>query len=168
MVTSGLLEMQVREDQELLREKVKHLSGDTGIERMEFALSETRSRYFQAKENGSPVESPITQFISPSPPSSSGGPYVTSSEKVSDLAGGIETPRRVVRTLFKEDGASSSSGSSFSAPRSSLDNQLGSADENLIAENELIVNEFLHEQRQAFSDRLSVTDEAQKSIKVSH
>ena len=49
--------MQVMEDQKLLREKVQHLSGDAGIERMECALYETRSKYFQAKESGSPMPS---------------------------------------------------------------------------------------------------------------
>jgi hypothetical protein len=63
-----IVSIQVTEDQKLLREKVQHLSGDAGIERMEIALSETRSRYFQAKENGSPVGSPIIHFLSPSMP----------------------------------------------------------------------------------------------------
>ncbi|KAG7977724.1 hypothetical protein I3843_05G045700 [Carya illinoinensis] len=161
------IQKQVTEDQRLLREKVRHLSGDVGIERMESALSETRSKYFQAKENGSPIESPITQFISPSPPSSSGGPsYVASSDKVSVVGGSVEQPSRVVRTLFKEDDASSTGGFGFSSHRISLDRQLGSSDENLIPENELIVNEFLHEQRPTFNDSLSATDEDQKNIKV--
>ncbi|KAG6711367.1 hypothetical protein I3842_05G049500 [Carya illinoinensis] len=161
------IQKQVTEDQRLLREKVRHLSGDVGIERMESALSETRSKYFQAKENGSPIESPITQFISPSPPSSSGSPsYVASSDKVSVVGGSVEQPSHVVRTLFKEDHASSTRGFDFSSHRSSLDRQLGSSDENLIPENELIVNEFLHEQRPTFNDSLSATDEDQKNIKV--
>lgn len=163
----GFLELQVTEDQRLLREKVRHLSGDAGIERMESALSETRSKYFQAKENGSPIESPIAHFISPSPSSSSGDPtYVASSDKVSVVGESVERPSRVVRTLFKEDDASSTRGFGFSSHRSSLDRQLGSSDENLISENELIVNEFLHEQRHAFNDSLSATDEDQKNIKV--
>lgn len=162
----GFFELQVTEDQKLLREKVKHLGGDAGIERMESALSETRFKYFQAKESGSPVDSSITQFISPSPPNSSSGPSsVASSEKSSNLAEGIERPSRVVRSLFKED--STSRGFGFSANRSSLDSQLGLSDKKLITENELIVNEFIHEQRHASSDSLSVTDEDEK-IKVSY
>lgn len=164
----GFFEVQVTEDQKLLREKVKHLSGDAGIERMESALSETRFKYFQAKESGSPVDLPITQFISPSPPSSSSGPSsVASSEKSSNLAEGIERPSRVVRSLFKEDSTSPARGFGFSANRSSLDSQLGSSDKKLITENELIVNEYIHDQRHAASDSLSVTDEDDK-IKVSN
>jgi len=56
-------------------------------------------------------------------------------------------------------------GFGFSANRSSLDSQLGLSDKKLITENELIVNEFIHEQRHASSDSLSVTDEDEK-IKV--
>jgi hypothetical protein len=164
----GFFELQVTEDQKLLREKVKHLSGDAGIERMESALSETRFKYFQAKESGSPVDSPITQFISPSPPSSSSGPSsVASSEKSSNLAEGIERPSRVVRSLFKEGSTSLPRGFGFSASTSSLGSQLGSSDKKLVTENELIVNEFVHEQRHASSDSLSVTDEDDK-IKVSN
>lgn len=167
MVMFGFFEMQVTEDQKLLREKVKHLSGDAGIERMESALSETRSKYFQAKENGSPVGSPITHFISPSPPSSSAGPSSASSDKRSDLIEGIERPSRVVRSLFREDDTSPVKGFDVSAHRSSLDGQLGSSGKKLITENEMIVNEFLHEQRRSSSDISSVTDEDQKSMKVS-
>ena len=168
MVMFGFFEMQVTEDQKLLREKVKHLSGDAGIERMESALSETRSKYFQAKENGSPVGSPITHFISPSPPSSSAGPSSASSDKRSDLIEGIERPSRVVRSLFREDDTSPVKGFDVSAHRSSLDGQLGSLGKKLITENEMIVNEFLHEQRRSSSDISSVTDEDQKSMKVSN
>jgi len=46
----GFFELQVTEDQKLLREKVKHLGGDAGIERMESALSETRFKYFQSRK----------------------------------------------------------------------------------------------------------------------
>jgi hypothetical protein len=34
----------------LLREKVRHLSRDAGIERMESALTDTRSNFFESKE----------------------------------------------------------------------------------------------------------------------
>ncbi|XP_059451407.1 uncharacterized protein LOC132182231 isoform X1 [Corylus avellana] len=160
------IQKQVTEDQKLLREKVKHLSGDAGIERMESALSETRFKYFQAKESGSPVDLPITQYISPSPPSSSSGPSsVATSEKSSNVAEGTERPSRVVRSLFKEDSTSLPRGFGFSANRSSLDSQLGSSDKKLVTENELIVNEFIHEQRHDSSDSLSVTDE-DDNIKV--
>ncbi|EEF44550.1 hypothetical protein RCOM_1177000 [Ricinus communis] len=58
------IQKQVTEDQKLLREKIQHLSGDAGIERMEYILIETRSKYFQAKENGSPRGSPVANILS--------------------------------------------------------------------------------------------------------
>ncbi|MCL7025602.1 hypothetical protein MKW94_028977 [Papaver nudicaule] len=54
------IQNQIKEDQRLLREKVQHLSGDAGTERMESALSDTRSRFFEAKENGRPMDTPAT------------------------------------------------------------------------------------------------------------
>ena len=76
-------------------------------------------------------------------------------------------PNRVVRSLFKEDGTSPSENPGSSVPSSShSDAQLGSSSEKqLVTENELIVNEFLHEQR-GFVDSFSVIDEDQNSIKV--
>ncbi|KAJ6348438.1 hypothetical protein OIU76_004827 [Salix suchowensis] len=117
------IQKQVREDQKLLKEKVQHLSGDAGIERMEIALSETRSRYFQAKENGSPVGSPIIHFLSPSMPPSS------------------------------------------SVTGSANRNNSGSAVGKSITENELIINEFLHEQRDGFKGRFDLADKDENSLK---
>lgn len=158
------IQRQVVEDQKLLREKVRHLSGEAGIQRMEFSLSETRSKYFKAKENGSPVGSPITHILSPSslipdtPPTSSGDNEV-------DVPKG---PNHVVRSLFKEDNASSSTDSSFAVPiSSSLDARSSSSVEKaLVTENEQIVNEFLHEQSLAFVDRFSISEENQNDFKV--
>lgn len=155
--------MQVTEDQKLLREKVQHLSGNAGIERMECALSETRSKYFQAKENGSP----LVHFISPSIPSSTANPSIVSSDERSKSVENIERPSRVVRSLFKEDDTPPSIGLGSSTSRTNLDNELGSSVEKLVSENELIVNEFLHEQRHAFADIFKLTKEDQNSVKVS-
>ena len=149
--------MQVTEDQKLLREKVQHLSGDAGIERMESALSETRSRYF-----GSPVRSAITQSMSPSPTPLS--TVASSSERnISDESN--HKTSRVVRSLFKETDTSLG-GSSFLAPRTSSDSQMGSSSEKLITENEVIVNEFLHEHHRSFTDGFDVSDHIQNSIEV--
>ncbi|XWS67948.1 hypothetical protein CRYUN_Cryun04dG0048500 [Craigia yunnanensis] len=154
---------QVMEDQKLLREKVQHLSGDAGIERMECALSETRTKFFQAKESGSPLGSPITPFLSPNTDSSPVSPTARTDAR-SDLN---QMPNRVVRSLFKEDGTSPSEDSGSSVPSSShSDAQLGSfIEKQMVTENELIVNEFLHEQR-GFVDSFSIIDEDQNSIKA--
>ncbi|KAF9685015.1 hypothetical protein SADUNF_Sadunf03G0010300 [Salix dunnii] len=157
------IQKQVRDDQKLLKEKVQHLSGDAGIERMEIALSETRSRYFQAKENGSPVGSPIIHFLSPSmPPSSSvTGSGSANSNNVSD---GIERTNRVVRSLFREDTSAEKPASSATSS-SHFDGQSDSAVGNSITENELIINEFLHEQRHGFKGRFDLADKDENSLK---
>ncbi|XP_044489318.1 uncharacterized protein LOC123213797 isoform X2 [Mangifera indica] len=161
------IQKQVTEDQKLLREKVHHLGGEAGIERMEFALSETRSKYFEAKENGSPVGSPITNFLTPSPSSSPAvPPSVASVDSRSDLTEGVERPSTVVRSLFKEN-TSPPKGIGFSAPGNShKDGQLvSSVEKQTVTENELIVNEFVHNHR-AFVDSSSITDDNQNSIKA--
>ncbi|KAK8616375.1 hypothetical protein V6N13_017927 [Hibiscus sabdariffa] len=148
------IQRQVVEDQKLLREKVQHLSGDAGIERMECALSETRTKFFQARESGSPMGSPLASFISPN---THGSPRSLITQK-DDRSGLAQTPNRVVRSLFKEDGSSVSSSSSQS------DVQLGSSVEKpMVTENELIVNEFLHGQC-GFVDNFSATEEDKNSI----
>ncbi|KAJ7968051.1 T-complex 11 [Quillaja saponaria] len=172
------IQKQVSEDQTLLREKVQHLSGDAGIEHMECALSETRSKYFKAKENGSPLGSPITHFISPGPAKSSAASAVSSNEK-SNIIESDQKSSRVVRSLFRGIDSSPPSESISSAPRtcsdgelgSSIeklvkDGELGSSIEKLVKENEFVVNEFLHEQHHAFSDEFGVSDHNQSSIKV--
>ncbi|XP_057990823.1 uncharacterized protein LOC110648902 isoform X2 [Hevea brasiliensis] len=153
------IQKQVTEDQKLLREKIQHLSGDAGIERMERALLETRSKYFQAKENGSPVGSPITHFLSSSTLSSPGGPSLGSLAFTSNMVESVEKPNHVVRSLFRDDVASSSKGFSSSATISShFDGHFGPTIK-LITENELIVNEFLHERHHSFVDGFSTDKE---------
>ncbi|CAN6584543.1 unnamed protein product [Malus baccata var. baccata] len=150
------IQKQVTEDQKLLREKVQHLGGDAGIERMKSAISETRLKYFQAKENGSPsVLQQVTHITSPSPPSSPLSPSA-SADKRSDSG-------RVVRSLFREDDTAHH-GVVSSSPKTSLDQQLGSSSQKLVTENELIVNEFLHEQKQAFADIFNVNDEDPNNV----
>ncbi|XP_021285798.1 uncharacterized protein LOC110417668 [Herrania umbratica] len=156
------IQRQVTEDQKLLREKVQHLSGDAGIQRMECALSQTRAKFFQAKESGSPMGSPITPFLSPN---THGSP--SSSARMDNRSDLSQMPNRVVRSLFKENGTSPSKNSGSSVPSSShSDAQLGtSIEKQRVTENELIVHEFLHEQ-QGFVDSFSVTDQDQNGIKA--
>ncbi|KAE8706593.1 T-complex protein 11, putative isoform 2 [Hibiscus syriacus] len=155
----------VVEDQKLLREKVQHLSGDAGIERMELALSETPTKLFQAKESGNPMESPLTSFISPN---THGSPRSSTAQK-DDRSGLLtQTPDRVVRSLFKENGTSPSKNyvSPASSSNSHSDAQLGSSVEKpIVTENELIVNEFLHGQC-GFVDTSSAIIEDKNSIKA--
>ena len=146
---------------------MQHLSGDAGIERMECALSETRSKYFQAMEKGISIGSPIMQFLSPTLPSPLDSPSVASPEKRSNLIESSERSSHVVRSLFREDASSQSRVAGRSSHRSSLGGQLETSAKKLVAENELIVNELVHEQHHAFADSLSIMDKEQRNMKVS-
>ncbi|TYI99734.1 hypothetical protein E1A91_A13G037800v1 [Gossypium mustelinum] len=159
------IQRQVMEDQKLLREKVQHLCGDAGIERMECALSETRTKFFQSEEGGSPTGSPITPSLSSSTDGSPSS-LTARTDNGTDLT---QMPNRVVRSLFKEDedSTSSSKNSVSSVPSSShLNTQIASSIEKQpVSENELIVNEFLHEKR-GFVDSISGIEEDQNGIKA--
>lgn len=155
-----LLLGQVTEDQKLLREKVMHLSGGAGIQRMENALSETRTKYFEAVENeNSAVFPPVTHILSPSVamqlmPGSSAGSSSNGSLGKDLVTERGERPSRVVRSLFKEDGVVSSKKYAIPARR-----------EELGSENEMMVNEIIHEQRHIF-DGAHATEEVHDSIQV--
>ncbi|GJS23454.1 T-complex protein 11 [Tanacetum coccineum] len=155
------IQIQVTEDQKLLREKVMHLSGDAGIERMRNALSDTRTNYYQAVENGSPIGSPVAHI--PPSPSSLTTLYAADSEKRNRS----EEPSRVVRALFKDnDSKPTEKDVGFSAAGSkSPESQLNNSGEMLGMENELIVNEFVHGQY-ASANSLNATDEDQTLVKV--
>ncbi|GFY89353.1 T-complex protein 11 [Actinidia rufa] len=157
---------QVTQDQKLLREKVHHLSGNAGIERMECALSDTRVKYFQAMENGNPVGSPIVHIPSPSSVNSAAGPSLSDSDRRGKTMEGNRRPNSVVRSLFQDDPRSPPKEVGSSASSSSLDRQLHNSGEKFTMENELIVNEVLHEQHHTFADSLNVNAEAQSSIKA--
>ncbi|KAL5096311.1 hypothetical protein RYX36_000638 [Vicia faba] len=154
------IQHQVTEDQKLLREKVMHLSGDAGIQRMESALSETRSRYSRVRDGGSPVGSPMTQYMSPSPTPLS--TVASSSER--NISNESNLTSRVVRSLFKETDTSPIE-SSFSSPITSSSTQPSTTSSgNLVAPNEVLVNEFLHEHHHSFADGFDVSDHIQNSI----
>lgn len=155
--------IQVTEDQKLLRDKVQNLSGDAGIVRMESAISDTRSKYFQAKENGSPVGSPIMQMLSSSPPSSSASPPVAATDKkTNNMLKSSMRPSNVARALFREDDSASLPKEVCSPTQSTHRRHL----DGLFTENELIVNEVVHEQHLSFEDSFSFSDEDGTSIKV--
>ncbi|XP_027193281.1 uncharacterized protein [Cicer arietinum] len=150
------IQHQVAEDQKLLREKVLHLSGDAGMERMETALSETRSRYLIVKDSGILVGSPMTQDMPPS---------LTPLSTVASASERNESNKtsRVVRSLFKETNTSPVE-SSFSSPRTGSNSLLSISSEKSVASNEVLVNEFLHEHHRSFVDGFDVSDHIQNSI----
>lgn len=148
------IQHQVSEDQRLLREKVQHLSGDAGIERMESALSETRSKFFKANENTSTSPVNVSPAFSP----------VAISSEINTPAESSQKTGRVVRSLFNESEPSLPRGSRFSVDRTNSNGQLGFSDEKLATDNELFVNEFLHERPCSFSDGFGIADHYQSSI----
>ncbi|KQJ99890.1 uncharacterized protein LOC100841358 isoform X2 [Brachypodium distachyon] len=93
------IQKQVMVDQKLLREKVWHLGGEAGIERMQLALSETRSKFLGAKENGSPLATAVAKAASPSRQ-----PPLSAIKDNSDIA---ETPSRVVQSLCRSSSSPS-------------------------------------------------------------
>ncbi|XP_066321827.1 uncharacterized protein [Miscanthus floridulus] len=133
---------QVAEDQKLLRERIQHLGGEAGIGRMESALSETRSKFFQAEENRSSVAT-TANVASPSVTCSSGQSNVSETGENCNMD--AEKTSRVVKSLF---------GASSSGYESSKGGKLMSnaAPEKMPTENEQIVNEILHDMRGSFAD----------------
>ncbi|KAL1192227.1 hypothetical protein V5N11_032692 [Cardamine amara subsp. amara] len=142
------IQMQVTQDQELLTEKVRHLSGVAGVVRMESALLETRTKYFQAKENGSPMANQLACFFSPSTASSPVQSVSSSSGRRKDSIG-VEGSKRVTRTLFKDD----------TPPSSGLSRVSNDTVDEVSKENEMIVNELLHDGNFKFPGGSTVKDE---------
>jgi len=137
------IQKQVTDDQKLLREKVQHLSGDAGIERMDSALSDTRSKFFEAKENGGPLAAPVANVSTPLSINSSGKAPLEVTENSRTNALGSSS---VVRSLF--GGSSSSSTSPVKQP----------------TENEQMVNDMLHEDDNAFAVRSDSANTAEKEF----
>ncbi|CAN1804914.1 T-complex protein 11-like protein 1 [Linum perenne] len=168
------IQKQVSEDQKLLREKVHHLGGDDGIVRMQSALDMMRTKYFEAKENGSPVGSRIMNVTSPVMPSFVG----SASPSTSSSAVRVEIPSRLVRSLFKDEvtgpskQASSSaaglpkSASSAATSTSRSADQLGGSAKMLITENEVMLNELLHEKKRGLVGRFDDVKKDEDSLKA--
>ncbi|VAH32593.1 unnamed protein product [Triticum turgidum subsp. durum] len=104
------IQKQVSDDHKLLREKVQHLSGDAGIERMDSALSDARSKFFEAKENGSPLAAPVANVSTPLSIDSSGklppSEVNVSSETASSSTSPVNLPtenEQMVNEMLHED-----------------------------------------------------------------
>ena len=125
-INSTAIQKQVMVDQKLLREKVWHLGGEAGIERMELALSETRSKFIGAKENRSPLATSDANVASLS------GQSLLSDTK-DNLGTDGERLGRVVQSLSK---ASSSTSQSNTRDNGGQMSSTGSGE--LPIENELV------------------------------
>ncbi|KAG8368800.1 hypothetical protein BUALT_Bualt15G0084400 [Buddleja alternifolia] len=142
------IQKQVSNDQKLLREKVLHLSGDAGIQRMENALSETRMKFF-ARENGSSTtQSAELVSPTPAPPSSSG--YSDEASKQSS----------VMQPLSRDDINKKKINSS---PSSNSTSQFSG--ESFDMKNVMIVNEYVHGEHLAFTDNPSTSGVYRNNMK---
>ncbi|KAL5215428.1 hypothetical protein ABZP36_006829 [Zizania latifolia] len=139
------IQKQVTDDQNLLREKVQHLSGDAGIERMNFALSDTRSKFFEAKDKGSLLATPVANISSPLSIKSSG--QVPSPEIKENSKTVVELSSPTVQSL--------SAGSSASSSTSPV---------KLPTDNEQMVNEMLHEDDGSFAVNSDNVSSAEKDF----
>lgn len=147
------IQKQVSEDQKLLREKVQHLSGEAGIERMESAISDTRTKFFESRENRSPI-TPVTPLIlSPSQASSSS---LGSSDEATNLTVVPRKQSSVVRSLFKNEVDAKDVNLSLLNHRTLLISK-GSLD----MENARIVNEYVHGAHLSFTESFSDAGEDQ-------
>ncbi|CAL5057722.1 unnamed protein product [Urochloa decumbens] len=141
------IQKQVAEDQKLLRERIQHLGGEAGIDRMESALSETRSKFFQSKKDRSSVATTVTNIASPSVACSSGQSTVSEIRENSNMD--AEKTSHVVKSLF----VSSSSPSDSSKGGKLMSSTLRSVvPEKMPTENEQIVNAILHDIHGSFAD----------------
>lgn len=153
------------EDQTLLKAKVQDLSGVAGIKRMEHAISDVRSKYFASKDSRSPFASPVAHILSPDYSSSSNSSPSTAAGEASSMASGSERLSSVARSLFKENDTTASQ-SVLSPPEARGADDHISRDIIPITENELLVNEIVHEHRHGLADKLYMDGENDTGAKV--
>ncbi|KAL4200281.1 hypothetical protein AMTRI_Chr03g148940 [Amborella trichopoda] len=149
------IQKQVSEDQKLLREKVHHLSGTDGIERMESALSDMRYRFFEGNENGSPLASPLIQDPFSSPDSLVGSSLASAGRKEEILR---KPKSHVVRSLFNK----------VKSPSSDVDDRSASTTaEKLTIENEILVNEIVHRRSLMKADCFDLVNKGPRGVQDS-
>uniref|UniRef100_A0A0D9W596 T-complex protein 11 n=1 Tax=Leersia perrieri TaxID=77586 RepID=A0A0D9W596_9ORYZ len=139
------IQKQVTDDQKLLREKVQHLSGNAGIERMDSALSDTRLKFFEAKENGNQLATPVANISTPLSIKASG--QVPPPENKGGFNSTMEGSSSTAQSL---SGASSSSSFLMKVP----------------TENEQMVNEMLHEEDGLFAGGSDNVSSAEKDFQA--
>ncbi|KAH9318454.1 hypothetical protein KI387_020223 [Taxus chinensis] len=142
---------QVLEDQQLLRDRILRLTGSSGMARMGAALLDVRAKFMEAKENGSPLLYPFSP--------ASFTPSLTSP----DAQKGVNGKPNVARTLFKSSPESEES--SNTRPKSST--RLGDAlEQKLSNDNEILVNDILHDRDRTFADTLCGVKKSSDEIQV--
>ena len=145
---------------------MQHLSGNAGLERMECALSDMRSRFFKARDSGSSSAAPFPSISSSCLPKSPDGSLASVPGEMNNLAEGCESSSPIVHSLSERDDSSSGKvvGSSIDFNGSACGHP--SFDAMLVGENELLVNEIVHEHRHDFADSFIINDEDKNSLNV--
>ncbi|EEC73401.1 hypothetical protein OsI_07654 [Oryza sativa Indica Group] len=132
------IQKEVMVDQTLLREKVRHLGGEAGIERMEVALSEARTKFFEAKGNRSPLATTIKNVAATC---SSGESPISDMKENSNI--NDKRPSQADQSMFRVPSSPSESntaGITMSNPMTVS----STLSEKRPTENEQMVNEILH------------------------
>lgn len=129
---------------------------------MESSLSDARTKFFEAKENGSPLANPVAHVSSPSvsDPSAIQLDSVPNNQNVE----ASWRPNNVVRSLF---GVSSSTQPKIGSEDPHTDVQSSSVrGMQLPTENELLVNEIMHWNLRQLSGDFDMVKAEELSIKV--
>lgn len=156
------IQKQVAEDQQqLLRAKVQHLSGNVGLQRLECALSDVRSRFLECNGSGSSSASPVPHVSALCPPGSPDGSLVSVSDESDNLAEGHESSGPMVHSERENSYLGKNVGASTPCEASAHGHQ---SSDSLVSENELLVNEIVHEHRHGFYDSVIVNDKDKNSL----
>ncbi|KAG5233172.1 T-complex [Salix suchowensis] len=155
----------VLEEQKLLRETVQHLRGNAGLEHMEHALADVRSRFVEAGKSGTSMASSTSDILSSFSRNSHEGSSISGFGETRDPAECIGESSDQLLSLLQADDSSPVQELDPSLSKRAM-NSIAHSDSVLASENELLVNEILHEHHRGLADSLNVTDEDQNSLKV--
>lgn len=146
---------------------MQHLSGNSGLERLGRALCDTRLRFLEASDSGSPSGFPVPRLSSSSLPGSSEDSFASITGEMINLAEGREGFDPLIHSLSERHDPSSVEAVEASTPfKDSACGDLNS-DAMLIGDNEFLVNEIVHEHRHGFADSFIISDADKSSPNVS-
>ena len=129
---------------------------------MECALSDARSRFFEAKETESSLASSVAHISSLMPSDLSNNSSILG--EMGNTAESVGRSDHITYPLFKKD---DSSLGNYAISSTSLRSDVDGYGAMSVTENELLVNEIVHEKGHGFADSFDVNDNYQSSIKVS-
>lgn len=151
------------ENLKLLQLKVQQLSGNVGLERMESALSDTRTRFIDVMVLGSSLASSSDHVFLIAAGSSHDSSSCDSRDD--NVVEGHKRVGYIVPSLSKGDD-SSLYGEVGSATHGVLDDHQNTSSR-LVKDNEMLVNDIVHGIDSGLADGLNVTNDNLGRIKVS-